>query len=128
MKRYLVGGEGGGGARARSIWDTHTQRIFPRVAEVFRGLAGATSGARRVWPPSAGAATETPQSRHLTTTGQTLDSPRSHRGRSAYLSAQVHLAHQRAQFMHLALEPSDGIQNLRLDLRLGVRLKARIFV
>ena len=33
--------------------------------------------------------------------------------------SQVHLAHQRAQFMHLALEPSDGIQNLRLKMRVG---------
>ena len=68
---------------------------------------------------------------HSLTHDQAIDSPPNHgsaadlRGsRAIALSVHVQVAHQRAQFLHLTLEPSDGSQNLRLDLRLGVRSEA----
>ena len=67
---------------------------------------------------------------HSLTHDQAIDSPPSHRrrvsgSRAIALSVHVQVAHQRAQFLHLTLEPSDGSQNLRLHLRLGVRPEAR---
>jgi len=65
---------------------------------------------------------------HSLTHDQAIDSPPNHgsaadlRGsRAIALSVHVQVAHQRAQFLHLTLEPSDGSQNLRLNLRLGVQ-------
>ena len=67
-----------------------------------------------------------------TTPDQAIDSPANHASAAGLrlagdysICVHVQVAHQRAQFLNLTLEPSDRSQNLRLNLRLAVRSEAR---